>query len=136
MKPSKWGPIFWEFFHCLLYLYDKDQKNTLSNFLYKDFPRLIPCGSCRKHYISIIQQTPPPYHSEEEMIAWGFSVHNAVNEKLGKPVLAHEQLFQKYKRKFFDTKADIMKRGVVNGVVITTGVILLSFLLSRYWIKK
>ena len=49
---------------------------------------LIPARcDCKDGYQQILGELPPDFTSPEAFFAWGVSLHNAVNRKLGKPEL-------------------------------------------------
>lgn len=70
---------------------DKDEfiayVNTLAPF--------IPCGPCRGHFKSYITQHPPT--KDQDLFLWAFTFHNAVNERLRKPILTLEEVIEFYK---------------------------------------
>lgn len=42
---------------------------------------------CRNEFKKIVEKHPPEFSSPEAFFRWGWFVHNAVNEKLGKPLV-------------------------------------------------
>lgn len=42
--------------------------------------------ACRQHYFEIKQSLPPDFSSGRSFYEWGVSVHNSVNQLLGKPL--------------------------------------------------
>jgi hypothetical protein len=82
--PTAWGPVLWEVLHnrtAKNILEQDEEKRWLGIFL-----RWIPCGKCKKHFISIVRATPPDISSQSAYEQWAIDVHNQVNLSLGKPV--------------------------------------------------
>jgi hypothetical protein len=48
------------------------------------------CG-CRDGYKDFKMRNPPDFSTPETFWNWGWYLHNWVNEKLGKPLLSHEE---------------------------------------------
>jgi len=61
---------------------------------FADWLRRIPgrsCNRCAKNFEEILQANPPRY---DDFFAWSVEVHNAVNQKLNKPILTLEDAMQ------------------------------------------
>lgn len=56
----------------------------------------IPCGSCKKHWVELITAKPPTCTTSEEFFTLTVDWHNAVNERIGKPVLAVDEARKLY----------------------------------------
>jgi hypothetical protein len=55
------------------------------------FARRVPCGTCRDEWRQLIQELPPDLTDRESYFRWTVRAHNAVNAKLGKPILSFEE---------------------------------------------
>jgi hypothetical protein len=73
-----------------LHSYQGDDPKT---FFYQVFLPMVPSYgcSCRKDFDKILEQFPPDFSSPETFFHWGVFVHNLVNEKLGKPIMDHDE---------------------------------------------
>jgi hypothetical protein len=53
---------------------------------------MIPTGcSCQSSAHAMLAQYPPDCSSPETFFDWGVFIHNMINEKLGKPIMSHEE---------------------------------------------
>lgn len=90
---SKWGPVFWKFMHVASYNYpDKptDMDKSMMKKIIGSYIYLIPCPSCRKHFIEKLQKTPLKLvhlKSKESVMRWVINIHNDVNKSLGKRII-------------------------------------------------
>ena len=84
---SSWpvaGPLMWaELHHWAIGGGHRDGDAWLERFTAR-----IPCGDCRRHWIDTIDQHPPEFDSVASLFAWTVTVHNRVNERLGKPTMS------------------------------------------------
>lgn len=104
MRTELWGPIYWDMFHAVTFLYPYLPSTTLQQFFMKDFTNIIPCPECKTHYHAMIQEDPcpiGPHISKEDWFNWGFRIHNKVNAKLGKPTPSHSTLSSMYHNRFY-----------------------------------
>lgn len=46
---------------------------------------------CRRHWRELVAAKPPDFSSREAFFAWTVEAHNAVNERLGKPLVTLEE---------------------------------------------
>lgn len=53
------------------------------------FALLYPCVKCRGHMQEYIKKNPLRCKTRIQIVMWLFDFHNAVNRRLGKPVLEH-----------------------------------------------
>lgn len=90
IPPEVWGPRYWYFFHLTLELFpiypSPVEQEHFYDFL-KVFLKNIPCDECRTDFIGWVTQNPPPVNNGSNLLkSWGTDAHNAVNQKLGKPL--------------------------------------------------
>jgi hypothetical protein len=97
IPPSKWGPYAWTFLHMVTFCYPQESTLTdqtrVRNFV-DALARVLPCKKCREHFTALIASDPVDLRSRDHLIEWGIRVHNKVNERLGKPILSHEDVVQ------------------------------------------
>jgi hypothetical protein len=48
---------------------------------------------CKDGFQKILEQLPPDFSSPQSFFAWGVRLHNAVNEKLGKPQITIDEAY-------------------------------------------
>ncbi len=48
----------------------------------------IPCHACAAAYRAALEVLPPPDAAAMALFRWGWELHNAVNEKLGRPAMS------------------------------------------------
>tara|TARA_B100000427_G_scaffold281448_1_gene252640 strand:+ start:81 stop:470 length:390 start_codon:yes stop_codon:yes gene_type:complete len=76
-----WGPPTWQALHCIC-AGPASQEAKLA-FIHALGPAL-PCAECGEHTLEYIGEYPP--EKATDLFQWSVDFHNAVNEKLGKPV--------------------------------------------------
>ena len=86
--PKSFGPYFWGAFHiaCLAAV----DKESLKTFI-ETYQMVLPCFWCRLHFSQVLAENPIP---DTDQFRWSVTVHNIVNEKLGKPVMTYEEALE------------------------------------------
>jgi len=83
------GRASWGFLHTLAAYYPDrpslTQQEEMRHFLVS-FSRLYPCGYCADRTIEELERNPPRTDSRPHLALWLCSVHNEVNDRLGKPL--------------------------------------------------
>ena len=95
---SVWGPKAWRWLHlqAIYFPHSSDQKvfsNMIShmrNHIISFICRL-PCMDCRMHANQYIKQNPLNFDSNHSLQIWMWNFHNAVNKRLGSPVITYEK---------------------------------------------
>lgn len=67
-------------------------------FLYefaKRIPKYVKCN-CREFWRKYVISNPPRFGTHGEYFAWTVECHNAVNQKLGKPIVSLEEAKKLY----------------------------------------
>lgn len=73
-----------------------DEKAAATNII-SGFALLYPCIKCRGHMQEYMKKNPLSCKTRIQLVTWLFNFHNAVNRRLGKPVLEHiHDRFSKY----------------------------------------
>lgn len=70
------GPALWADLHATA------EAGQLTSAWLEAFASRIPCGACRAHWQTLLNEIPPRY---DDQWAWSVETHNAVNRRLGKP---------------------------------------------------
>lgn len=70
---------------------DDQSKTTFINFL-NLLREHYPCAKCRKHMNDYIQANPvhAHWHHDKGFFKWSWVFHNAVNQRLGKPLVDYD----------------------------------------------
>ncbi|KDN48198.1 hypothetical protein K437DRAFT_218372, partial [Tilletiaria anomala UBC 951] len=93
------GRATWHFLHTMTLRFPetptKAQSEQLKDFITL-FSHLYPCGECASHFQLLLQRYPPQVRSRKHASLWLCSVHNKVNERLGKPNFDCGKLDQTY----------------------------------------
>jgi len=82
------GPAIWRRLHTLALAWD-GSKAALEKAVSLT-TNAIPCGACKRHWVQLIAEKPPTVETAEEFFALTVDWHNAVNERIGKPIMQLE----------------------------------------------
>jgi hypothetical protein len=63
---------------------------------FADWQRRIPniACDCRRHWRELVAEMPPDFSSREAFFAWTVEAHNAVNSRIGKPLVTLEEAYR------------------------------------------
>ncbi|CAH7686016.1 ERV/ALR sulfhydryl oxidase domain-containing protein [Phakopsora pachyrhizi] len=93
------GRATWKFMHTLTARFPEkpteDERAALKAFIYL-FSRLYPCGDCARHFQALLKKYPPQTSSRNAASLHLCSLHNLVNERLGKPQYNCTSLAENY----------------------------------------
>jgi len=90
------GPNIWRNLH-LAALQWTGEVQSQASFLVK-VGRSIPCGECRSFWATRLRENPPPKTNAEDFFRWTWETHNAVNAKLGKPLMELAEALAMYQQ--------------------------------------
>lgn len=68
----------------------------LAHFV-RSIPRYTHGCACQEHFTVWKRSHPPQFGHHLEYFKWTVEAHNAVNIKLGKPIMSFEEAYQLYK---------------------------------------
>jgi hypothetical protein len=89
------GRATWGYMHTLveslpIYMSPDDAAEVAATL--KSVAQAYPCFECRAHFIEYLAAHPVPVNkSKRGLIEYVFNLHNAVNQKLGKPSMSKEE---------------------------------------------
>jgi hypothetical protein len=91
-KKQRKGAYAWMVIHT----YPIENRNSWNpfnaqRFFFHVFWNLVPkegC-SCSEFFVTYCNTNPPDFSSAEAFFLWSFGLHNAVNAKIGKPILTY-----------------------------------------------
>ena len=101
--PRLWGTSAWNFIHHVTVEFPNVptplDKQRYTNFI-NGLRFVLPCHTCRKHFTYLLQKNPIHYflHNTHSFMKWGWTIHNAVNKRLGKKFFSWIEFEKKYIR--------------------------------------
>ena len=74
------------------------EKRAAKEF-YNALAYILPCPVCRSHFSEILKGLPVEtwLDNRESLVEWVWTVHNRVNQRLGKPETSREEFHRRYK---------------------------------------
>ncbi len=101
ISTKDWGNPAWRLLHYLSFCFPDEptvqDRENYQQFIHS-FQRVIPCGSCRKHFKHLLKEHPVDVRSRDQFIQWAIRIHNLVNQRLKKPIMTEEQVVEEYSR--------------------------------------
>jgi hypothetical protein len=119
--PSVWGPPLWNILHGIGPLSGripslrKDSERECI-WLLTHLEYIIPCKECIDHLIQFKRKNPIP-KSYTTIGEWVCSLHNSVNEKLGKEIIAYGDFQPTESKASWDMYLDTIKDSILLGLV-------------------
>lgn len=106
-KPTKnsidanvWGPLLWELLFFLCFYCVDDKHTTDIHYIFNLLEYLMPCSHCRRSYSMFIRQLSftnlDRENHGEKCAQWLWTIHDMVNQKLGKICISYEKLKRKH----------------------------------------
>ena len=101
---QSWGPAGWKFLHVAAWTYPKQptasEREKMYAFLHA-FAAVLPCSRCRQHWSAFLkEELPSPQDSKlasrAQLTQFLVDGHNAVNHRLGKPLMSYEDASNLY----------------------------------------
>jgi hypothetical protein len=83
------GPSQWTSLHNIARTLTLEKMGAFKEYV-KNMATLLPCGVCSAHFRKLVVDTLSAT-TPQEALTWTIDVHNAVNKRLGKPVLSYAQ---------------------------------------------
>ncbi len=89
VSAEEMGPSQWMSLHNVARTLTPEKMQTFKQFV-QAMAALLPCGVCSSHFRKLVSETLQA-STPAEALQWTIDVHNAVNKRLGKPVLTNAQ---------------------------------------------
>ena len=130
---ERWGPAGWNFIHAASFSYPEhpteEQRMHMYAFL-QALGHVLPCKLCCKHFSRMTERDCPDHHSSvlssrKSLAVWLVGAHNEVNERLGKPKLSFEAVFQQYMHGPAKVRAQYASVACVVMIILACAVFLL-----------
>jgi len=83
ITPNTWGPLLWNFLHCIPFELTKKNANNFI-MLFKKLSYMIPCNICREHYNNFYDKYPLNKSNILDLKIWVLNLHNNINKNLNK----------------------------------------------------
>lgn len=96
---DEWGPRAWYWLHTSAIYYPAHPTAAAHSTMFArfwSFVQNLPCPECRLHAIQYAREYPPDFSGTDRFQTWAWRFHNAVNHRLGKPLLSAEEYRQAY----------------------------------------
>lgn len=96
---SVWGPPKWYWLHSAAIAHPDhptlaDRRRAHAQFW--AFVSSLPCEECRIHARDYARRHPPDFSSSDAYQTWAWRFHNAVNQRLGKPIMSAKEYREVY----------------------------------------
>jgi len=103
---SIWGSSYWFFIHTMTFTYPNNPTTTIKKKYYDflhNFYLFIPNKQMATYYEELLKEYPikPYLDKKEDIIKWGWYIHNKFNTKFNKPILSLSDFYGKYYHKYY-----------------------------------
>ncbi len=124
MNPELWGNYGWKFIHYVTLNYPNNPSETdkynYSQFL-TNLSNVLPCNACKLNLKRHLKQLPindDVLSSKDNLVKWGFDMHNLVNSELGKPILDYNEALESLKKQTAPKKKNNYYKYIILLVVL------------------
>lgn len=140
ISAAEMGPAIWKTIHDVTRVHDPtpERQEALRQFI-SSLALLLPCSKCSEHFQVLAEGVQTD--TRLAALKWGIDAHNAVNARLGKPVLSYKEAVrhianQEAAEGVPSTSSNTT--GLVVAVCVLAGVVVILFavLLARALRKK
>jgi hypothetical protein len=93
------GPCTWAFMHTISARYPQNPTQSQQiqmKRLIQGIAQFFPCHYCARDFREAIKKHPIQAQSREKLSVWMCERHNEVNEKLGKPIVPCDRIWEKW----------------------------------------
>lgn len=101
--PAYFGPGIWYIFHSKSFRANNRQLQLETIAYIRDIINILPCPSCKQHAQKYLLEHPPEQYLDVMIdnmnigiFLWCFLFHNAVNARIGKPIMSWDTAFDLY----------------------------------------
>ena len=139
VSPKYWGKEGWKFIHWVALTYPtkptEDDKKNYKTF-FESLQDVLPCPICAVHFKQNMNKYPIRLDNNMELFNWTVDMHNEVNIQNSKKVYNYENALNElvYAKNDDDTiKTD---NSILKAIALSTSIITIITLLSKYYSKK
>lgn len=109
-----WGSSYWFFIHTLTFTYPNNPTTRIKKKYYdflNNFYLFIPNKQMSIYYEQMLIEYPikPYLDKKEDLIKWGWYIHNKFNQKLNKPILSLSDLYSNYYNIYYNKTNAVIK---------------------------
>lgn len=102
MDPNVWGPPLWDLMFSLCFKCAQNPQTTSDlQHLFLLLEKVMPCSHCRRSYALYRKQVKPTTVIRAEVpnsaAMWLWTIHDMVNQKLGKICISYEKLEKRHR---------------------------------------
>lgn len=101
IDPNVWGPSLWDLLFYISFHADLSEHCADIQHLFQLLEVVLPCSNCRRHYALYRKEVPPTTRinkkQKESAAQWLWTIHDMVNQNLGKICIDYESLVKKHK---------------------------------------
>ena len=141
MGPETWGPIFWTTMHIVTLGYPetptKEERDAAISF-FNSFQKMLPCPICREHYSGFLKESPVEHAaiSRNMLIFWAFTLHNKVNNHLGKQIYSWDNFIAHMRALSLSGHTHIPATSNLQMNLLVGGTAIVGIALASYFIMK
>jgi hypothetical protein len=132
MDPLIWGPPVWTWLTSMAFrCYDESNRQDVLCIL-TSLSECLPCPHCRVSYASYCERIVPTVvidGNQDSALKWVWTIHDMVNQKLGKPCLAYSKLT----RRLHALSNESTRSAIIRIVNSTKAILLRSIGPSSCW---
>tara|TARA_Y100000741_G_scaffold362686_1_gene348938 strand:- start:7642 stop:8229 length:588 start_codon:yes stop_codon:yes gene_type:complete len=100
MNPNVWGPSLWDLLFYISFNIDLSEHCADIQHLFQLLEVILPCSQCRRHYALYRKEVPPTTiinkRVKESAAQWLWTIHDMVNQNLGKICMDYDSLVKKH----------------------------------------
>lgn len=96
--PHVWGPPLWDLLFTIAFNAPVSKSSAVANLL-AQLEHVLPCVECRQTYSAYRKKMRPllSLHAHKMKASeWLWTMHDMVNQKLGKPLVSYDKVVQKH----------------------------------------
>lgn len=84
MDPDIWGGALWDVLFTIAFKCRPERRADAQTLL-ADLESVLPCATCRQHYVTTLRRKPLGVADEKDIGLWLYAVRSRVNRRLGRP---------------------------------------------------
>jgi len=136
-----WGEKYWYVIHLSAATYPNcpaPEEKKQSRDFYRSLIHMLPCKLCAEHY-ALMYRESFNNNSRYDLFAWTVSIHNQVNQRLGKPTMSLKEAMDYYNVPLEQCDEKPFKLPASSVIYLIVFIILISLLFvlcAKYFFNK
>ena len=140
-NPDVWGPHFWFFLQSMAIHYPKTPNDLLKKKYYNFFenlPLFVPHEKIGNDLIELFDKYPvsPYLENRDSLLKYIHFIHNKINEKIGKPLIAFDEAQKKYYDAYIPKELQEQKNKKLYKKIATVSLIMFLIVLAYMGYKS